>query len=190
MTASSHIRKSFLPSLFVVLFILGMTTELQAQRRYRVGYKDAGFSGIIEGAALFPSNTYNLAFNLDVILGMQVNANIFVGGGIGLDAYESDLFSTVFVDARYFFIADQFTPFFFLDAGYALPIDINPNISGGPMVNPGVGIKYFFTKTVGLNLSVAYRFQSMPINTDNPDGSVALKTNWIQSPNLRLGIQF
>lgn len=182
--------QSLLSALLAFIFVLALSSEVQAQKRYRVGYKDSGFSGIVEGAVLIPSNIYSLGFNLDAIFGAQVNANIFVGGGVGIDAYESDLFTTVFADVRYFFIADQFSPFFFLDGGYALPVDVSPILSGGPMINPGVGIKYFFSRTFAVNLSLGYRFQSMPVNSDVTGGSTALRTNWIQSPNLRLGIQF
>ncbi|MEM0997323.1 MAG: hypothetical protein AAGN35_09605 [Bacteroidota bacterium] len=181
---------SILRGLVVMVFVLGLATEMQAQKRWRVGYKDRGFSPIVEGAVLIPSNTYDLAFNIDAIFGVCAGP-WYVGGGVGLDSYESDLFTSVFADARYCFVlGDIIFPFAFLDAGYAIPVDVDPLLSGGPMINPGAGLKIFLSRSFAVNLSLGYRFQSMPLTENDPTTSTTTRTNWIQSPNFRLGIQF
>lgn len=189
MKIPSFSLNSYLKGALALVFVLGLATEMQAQKRFRVGYKDAGFSPIIEGGVLFPSNTYDLGIDLNVIFGACAG-NFYFGGGTGIDAYGSDVFVPVFADVRYAFINDVLSPYLFLDAGYSLGVDVDPLISGGPMINPGVGLKFFATRTCALNLALAYRFQSMPLDSDNPEASTSLRTNWIQSPNLRLGLQF
>jgi hypothetical protein len=183
-----------LPTLLFALLlgVMLMTTgEAQAQtRRFRVGYKDHGFSVIPEVAALVPSNTYDYAINFNMIAGYQVNAHFFVGGGVALDAYSGDIYVPVFADARYFFLDKKFTPYAFIDAGYGLPVDAKPYLGAGPMINPGFGIRYFVTRTTALNLSLCYRYQSMPIDVSDPDASTALRTNYIQSLGVRVGLQF
>jgi hypothetical protein len=172
-----------------VLMLTAVTGQAQV-KRYRVGYKDNGFSVIPEVAGLVPSNIYPLAINFNMIAGYQVNAHVFVGGGVALDAYTSDIYVPVFVDARYFFLEGKFSPYGFIDAGYGLPVDANPKLGAGPMINPGFGIKYFVTRTTAVNLSLAYRYQSMPVDNTVPDASVALRTNYIQSLGVRVGLQF
>lgn len=187
---SSGIRRTLFRLALLATFAIGLTCSAQAQKRYRVGYKDAGFSFISEAAVILPSNTYDLAFNFNAIFGGYLNANMYIGAGIALDAYESDLFATGFADFRYMFIADQFSPYFFLDAGYGYGVDIDPILSGGPMLNPGAGIKYYMSNTTALNLALGYRFQSMPIDNDLPEASTSTRTNWITGLAIRVGLQF
>ncbi len=178
-------------ALFVGILLLTTHSDAQAQvHRYRVGYKDQGFSVIPEIAALAPSNTYDYALNFNMIAGYQVNAFFFIGGGVALDAYSSDIYVPVFVDARYFFLDKKFSPYAFIDAGYGLPVDAAQNLGGGPMINPGFGIKYFVSRTAALNLSLGYRYQSMPIDNSADGASTALRTNFIQSFGVRVGMQF
>lgn len=176
--------------LMLAAIVLVFCSTAEAQKRYRVGYKDEGFSFIPEATLLIPSNTYDIAFNMNAIFGGQFGPHLFVGGGVGLDAYESDMFVPVFVDARYFFLDDQFSPYGMLDAGYALPADVSAGVGGGPMVTPGVGIKYFMSRTTALNLALVYRYQSMPIDIEAADASTSLRSNYIQSFGVRLGLQF
>lgn len=178
-------------ALFVGVLLLTTHSDAQAQvHRYRVGYKDQGFSVIPEVAALAPSNTYDYALNFNMIAGYQVNAFFFIGGGVALDAYSSDIYVPVFVDARYFFLDKKFSPYAFIDAGYGLPVDAAQNLGSGPMINPGFGIKYFVSRTAALNLSLGYRYQSMPIDNSADGASTALRTNFIQSFGVRVGMQF
>ena len=170
------------------LMIFTASAAFSQAKRYRVGYKDSGFSMIGEVAALLPSNTYPTSINFNVIGGMMVNSHIFVGGGVALDAYSSDIYVPVFADARYYFLEGIFTPFAMLDVGYGIPVEANPILGGGIMANPGFGLKYFMSRTIALNASLGYRYQSMPITL--PDGIGNNPGNNIQSFSLRVGLQF
>ena len=182
-------------SILMLALIMGilMLSHSQADaqvKRYRVGYKDNGFSILPEIAALIPSNTYSYAINFNFIAGYQFDAHWFVGGGVALDAYSSDLYVPVFADVRYYFLDKKFSPFALLDVGYGLPVDANLSLGAGPMINPGFGMKYFLTRTTALNLSLCYRYQSMPVDNSIPGSSTALRTNFIQSFGVRFGLQF
>ncbi|HEX2898474.1 MAG TPA: hypothetical protein VHS96_02030 [Bacteroidia bacterium] len=183
-----------LSAFMTVLLLLVLTfaaSDLQAQkRRFRVTNKDAGFSMIPEVAALIPSNTYKGAINFNLIAGAQLGPHWFVGGGVALDAYNTDFYVPIFADARYFFMDKPLSPFAYIDAGYGLPVDAASYLKGGPMVNPGFGIKYFMTRSTAVCLSLGYRYQSMPVDVSDPDASTALRTNYIQSLSLRVGLQF
>lgn len=173
----------------LILVLVSISFSAHAQkRRFRVGYKDAGFSFIPEAAILVPSNTYPMAFNMNAIFGGQFG-QLFAGGGVGLDAYKSEVFVPVFADVRYCFLRDAFSPYAMLEGGYALAVDTSPGLDGGPMVTPGFGIKYFLSRTTAVNLALVYRYQSMTQAFEGIDGPFELKSN-IQSFGVRLGLQF
>jgi hypothetical protein len=174
--------------LMAVVFVLAAAPAF-AQKRYRVGYKNEGFSVIPEATLLLPSNTYNFGFNMN--LAFRGNfGQVFAGGGVGVDSYGSDFFVTPFATGRYFFLTDQFSPFAMMDVGYGLPVDANPAIGAGLVLTPGFGIRYFVSRTAAVNVGLVYRYQSMPIDLGVADASTSLRTNFIQSFGLRLGMQF
>ena len=109
---------------------------------------------------------------------------------MALDAYSTDFYVPIFADVRYFFLDKPFTPYAYLDAGYGLPVDAASYLKGGPMINPGFGVKYFMTRTTAVCAGLGYRYQSMPIDNNDPEASTALQTNFIQSLSIRIGLQF
>lgn len=170
------------------LMIFTASSAFSQARRYRVGYKDSGFSFIGEVAALLPSNTYPTSINFNAIGGVMVNSHLFAGAGVALDAYSSDIYVPVFADIRYYFLEGIFTPFAMLDAGYGIPVDANPNLGAGIMVNPAFGLKFFVSRTIAFNGSLGYRYQAMPLTL--PDGQGSNPNFNIQSFSLRVGLQF
>jgi hypothetical protein len=173
--------------LVVVLVSVSLSAHAQ-KRRFRVGYKDAGFSFIPEATLLVPSNTYPLAFNMNAIFGGQFG-QVFAGGGIGLDAYKSEVFVPIFADVRYYFLQEALSPYAMLEGGYSLAVDTSPGLDGGTMVTPGVGIRFFLTRTTAVNLGLVYRYQAMQLATEGVGGTVETGIN-VQSFGVRLGMQF
>ncbi len=173
--------------LMLVLVSLSLSAHAQ-KRRWRVGYKDAGFTFIPEASILVPSNTYPLGFNMNAIFGGQFG-QVFAGGGVGLDAYKSEVFVPLFADVRYYFVREAFSPYAMLEGGYTLGVDTSPGLDGGAMVNPGIGIRYFLTRTTAVNLGLGYRYQSLTQEFEGVDGVYLTKFN-IQSLGIRLGLQF
>lgn len=179
------LSRSFL-MLLAMLFLANLS---YGQSRYRVGYKDEGFTVVTEGSLLIPSNTYQFGYNTNLIGGVLAGKWL-VGGGVGMDVYKSDFFVTPFATGRYFFSGEQLSTFALLDAGYALPVDADSAVGGGPVITPGFGIRYFATRSVALNLSLIYRFHSMPIDRGIADESTSLRTNFINAFGVRIGMQF
>lgn len=170
------------------LMLMMAGSAFSQAKRYRVGYKDAGFSFIGEVAALLPSNTYPTSINFNAIGGVMVNSHLFAGAGVALDAYSSDIYVPVFADVRYYFLEGIFTPFAMLDAGYGIPVEADPMLGAGIMLNPGFGLKYFVSRTIAFNASLGYRYQAMPITL--PDGLGSNPSFNVQSFSLRVGLQF
>ena len=185
-----NLIKFVLPGVLACSMFLGSASDLQAQKRYRVSYKNEGFSPIVEGAIRIPSNTYNSGYGLNLTLGYQFNSYLYAGVGTSLDAYDSDFYLPVFADVRYFFLEGQFTPYAFADIGYGLPVDVDEELGAGLMVNPGFGLKYFLSRTIAVVGSLGYRYQSMPVETVDDMGQATTRQNFIQSFTIRLGLQF
>lgn len=185
-------RKFSVLTIVLLLVVLAMSaSDLHAQkRRFRVTNKNGGFSMIPEVGVLIPSNKYKGALNFNLIAGAQVGPHWFFGGGAALDVYGTDIYVPAFADVRYFFLDKPFTPFAYLDAGYAMPVDAASYLKPGPMINPGFGIKYFMTRNTAVNVSLGFRYQSMPIDNNDPGASTAFQTNFIESFSIRVGLQF
>lgn len=180
---------AFFRILLLAIVTVAIASTAYSQKRYRVGYKHEGFSVIPEATLLLPSNTYKFGYNMQLAFGGNFG-RFYAGGGVGLDAYSSDFFVTPFATGRYFFLDDQFSPFGMMDVGFSLPVDANPAIGAGPVITPGFGMRYFLSRNVAVNLALVYRYQSMPIDAGLADESTSLRTNFIQSFGLRMGMQF
>ena len=175
--------------LLMVVFSL-FSQWAQAQPRYRVGYKDEGFTVLTEASILVPSGSfYRLGYNTQLVGGL-LTGQWLLGAGASMDVYKSDFFVTPIATARYFFSKEQLTPFMMVDAGYSFPIDASAVIGGGPNVSPGLGIRYFATRSLGVNFALLYRFHSMPVDRGIQDESVALRTNFVHGIGFRIGMQF
>lgn len=170
------------------LMLFTASTGFSQARRYRVGYKDSGFSFIGEVAALLPSNQFPTSINFNAIGGAMVNSHVYAGGGLALDAYSSEIYVPVFADLRYYFLEGIFTPFAMLDAGYGLHVEGDSQLGHGIMLNPGFGLKFFVSRTIAFNGSLGYRYQAMPLTL--ADGLGGNPSNNVQSFSLRVGLQF
>lgn len=141
--------------LMIMLSLVLLSGNLFAQSRYRVSHKTQGYSLIAQGSVLLPSNQYPLGLAAEIINGYQVNPQFTVGLGVGVNAYQENLFIPVFLDARYHFMKGN-TPFLCADAGYSLAFD---GIQGGPLGHGGVGYKVYFSNTLALNVMAGYKVQ-------------------------------
>lgn len=169
----------------LVVFTVVWTGFLQAQSRYRVSKKDQGFAHITQGSVLIPSNQYPLGFGVETINGYQVNPQFSVGIGLGINAYQEDLFLPIFLDSRYYFMPGN-APFLCADAGYALTFN---DVQGGPMGHGGAGYRLYFSNSLALNLMVGYKVQRFRENVIGQAGSIA-QTRQVSSVALTAGLSF
>jgi len=76
-------------------------------------------------------------FGINTIHGYQINESFVVGGGTGVSFYNDGTLVPLFIDVRYRFLVNKFTPFLIGDAGLLF--------GGGEtrlFVNGGGGIRY------------------------------------------------
>ena len=177
-------KKTFiLPLLVIGLFVLNFA-QLQAQRRYRVGYKQQGLTSITEGILFAPSNFYKSGLGLQTVIGYQVNPHFSAGIGTGVQSFDSDVYIPAFADLRAYFIADKpFTPYVYGEGGYAIRLEGHP---GGLTYTFGVGGKFYTTHTFALNFSLGYWTQYIPFDPDNS----SLGNRNISALAVKLGFSF
>lgn len=168
----------------IAILMLVFHTEADAQRRYRVKYKQQGLTSITEGILFAPSNFYKSGLGIQTVLGYQVNPYFSAGAGVGLESFDSDVYIPAFVDLRAFFIADKpFTPFVYGEGGYAIRLEGHP---GGLTYTFGAGGRFYTTNTFAINVSLGYWTQYIPFDPDNSD----LGNRNVSSLALKLGISF
>lgn len=147
-------------AILLILFVAGSVAEAQAQRRYRVTFKDEGYTNITEGVAHVPSNLFKAGFGFHTINGYQVNANVSAGLGVGIATMDENLFIPIFADGRYYFLEGKYSPFLMGRVGYA--VNIEETSGSGLMGAGGVGMKIFFTGNFACHALLGYRLQQIP----------------------------
>jgi hypothetical protein len=127
----------------------------------------------------------SLGFGFTTSHGYQVNENIFVGAGVGLDFYKLDYFENaltipVFANFRANIGQGSVSPFFDLKAGYTAA-DIS-----GLYLSPSIGARIGLAKNLGLNVGLGYTAQGYEYY------SYGYTTNraYIHSLNISVGIDF
>jgi hypothetical protein len=82
--------------------------------------------------------------------GYQVNKNFFFGAGAGVYFYESGALVPLFLDFRYYFNISSITPYVFGDGGLLINFaDLNTTKL---FLNPGIGARYAFSRSVAVNI--------------------------------------
>jgi hypothetical protein len=163
-----------IPALLVTLLLI--TASLAAQNKV-IGNKPysninsaPGYITINEltiGAGLGQTNVdYSKSFmGFTTIHGYQINKSFVMGGGTGLSFYNGGMLLPLFLDMRYRFMIDKWTPYVFGDGGLLLNFaDFN---NGTRMfLNPGAGVRYAFNEKFGVNFSTGFWMQMGGSNRD------------------------
>ena len=134
--------------LLICLLGLGIGLDAQESYSYKKGYRgDVSVGGIVG----VTKGIRNDAFSLSTVHGYSYGDGLFVGGGVGLNAFFSDLVTVpVFAVAKYNFIDKVFSPF--VDCRLGGEAMLQNNDKGlAFVVSPGVGVDF---KRV--NFRVAY----------------------------------
>ncbi len=138
----------------------------------------------------------------------SISKKLAMGLGAGLE-FLQETHMPVFMNTEYSFRNTKFSPYAFLQVGYAFPIEesreyyhIVPYYSyssywpypdaqeldakGGVLINPGIGIKTMFTQNFGMTFSFGYRFSRLQYKGE---GEYSLNADYNRL-TLKLGIIF
>ena len=97
-------------------------------------------------------------FGFTTVNGYQINKNFLAAVGTGLSFYNGGLLVPLFLDFRYRFIIDQFTPYAFADGGFLLKFS---DFKGTKLfINPGIGVRYSMSKNLAFNLGSGLLIQT------------------------------
>ena len=173
--------------LSVILLIICTVTIISAQdivtpnRPVSMLSGDPGFITINElhfGIGLGMTNVpYSKSFfGFTTINGYQINKNFVVAGGTGLSFYNGGMLVPLFLDFRFRFNVSQFTPYIFGDGGFLLKLS---NINSTKLfINPGLGIRYSFTRNWAANLGGGFLIQT---------GTAGIRDTFI---NIKAGVTY
>jgi hypothetical protein len=95
-------------------------------------------------------------FGFTTIHGYQINKSFVVAAGTGFSAYNGGNLIPFFVDLRYHFLINTFTPFVSGDGGALF------NTAGGTklFINPAAGVRYTLNRNIGLNFGTGLFIQT------------------------------
>lgn len=96
-------------------------------------------------------------FGFTTVNGYQFNKSIVAAAGTGLSFYNGGLLVPLFLDFRYRFNINQFTPYLIADGGFLL--NFSDFGSTKIFINPGAGIRYAFSSNLAANLSTGLLIQ-------------------------------
>jgi len=162
-------------SIIIVVICAIVTTTVSAQNiavpnmPVTVLSREPGFITINEitfGIGLGDTDVdYSKTFiGFTTINGYQINKNFVAAAGTGLFFYNGGLLVPLFLDFRYRFNINQYTPYLFADGGFLL--NFSEISSTKLFINPGIGIRYTFSRNIGVNLGSGLMVQTGDGNRD------------------------
>ena len=95
-------------------------------------------------------------YGFTTIHGYQFDKNGMAGGGTGVQFYQGGRLIPVFMHIRYNFIIRPFTPYAIVEAGLLFDSNSTTNL----FFNPGLGVMYAVSHTLGINLGACLLFSS------------------------------
>jgi opacity protein-like surface antigen len=98
-------------------------------------------------------------FGFTTINGYQIDKNFVMAAGTGILGYNGGVLIPLFLDFRYRFNLDPYTPFIWADGGFLLNLK---DFSNGTkqFLNPGAGVRYAFSRNIAANLGAGLLLQS------------------------------
>lgn len=156
-------KRSFILVCLLAIAVLTMAEPYRmAQRGYR-GFVDVGaaFSfnripslDLTNGQYM---NNHDRFLLLSTTHGYQFNDNLFLGAGV-LFGLGEEFEMPIYVDGRYDFKFNKFTPFADLRIGYNIGKERN---SSGFWFSPTIGYRFNWGRKLGLNLGIGFSFKDM-----------------------------
>lgn len=132
------------------------------------------------------------AASINISVGYHINSKISLGVGTGYDGYDTGIIP-LYLDLKGDLLNTAVTPYYKISAGYGfVNTDFdkpNPNLneSGGILIHPSIGVKFYTRSTLAWLIDLGYRFQRYDQSFDwdiNP-------RRWtFQRTTFRIGIEF
>lgn len=127
--------------------------------------KERGFEATIDILSGYEFHYAEAVIGIQANFGYRIIPQIYVGSGLGVERY-LDLEEThmpIFFTFRFDFINSRITPFFSTNIGYAVAWidDFEVDNYGGFMIEPGIGVRFNFSKNFGMNISTTFKYQKL-----------------------------
>ena len=116
-----------------------------------IGYVNSGYDTVRNDDYFFGFKTVN---------GFQLNEYLSLGIGVGLEKYKSATLLPITFDARATILKGKVSPVFAGNFGYAVGLI---NGKGGLVINPQIGMKIYFSKSVAYFFNVGYKWQTREV---------------------------
>lgn len=167
-----------------------------------IKYKTSGYFNVSEiGIMVGNTTVYSYApaasFTMQTVNGFQFTRWLQTGIGIGMDIYNDNgsyALSPIFLRIGGEVLRKQATPYYFVDAGYAIPWGPSDNtyykLEGGPTANAGIGVKFHTRSDIGYIITLGYKYQRSKTHNTWWDGSIHTEVRTYQRMSMRFGITF
>jgi len=155
------------------------------------------------------NNGKSAPLSFSTSLNYLLSNNFSVGAGIGIE-FLNESYLPVFLNAEYKLRSTNSTPYFFVIAGYQVPLEDSPtqyyydyyyatssiwpgpsysenlDPKGGILLNPGLGYMSMFSQDFGISVAFGYRFHRLHYKGDE-DYALDIDYNRL---SIKLGIIF
>ena len=200
-----------IPLLIILLtsgFICATAQDAQVSKPL---YENITEMGFLAGPM---TNSRPAPFTISNVSSFRVTPNIYAGPGVGIE-FIGESYLPLFLDLRYFFRDEKFSPFIGFQSGYNIALSSKSNISpwysypeyalsssfipypypyygeynpaGGFFINPQAGFKNMFNEHLGFIFSIGYRYQQMNYNAEDSENNMLFEYNRL---SIKLGFIF
>lgn len=162
--------------------------------------------GVLAGSS---DNSQSAPFSFTASLNYEVFSKFSAGAGVGLE-FLKESYMPAFLALEYKFRDSWSSPYFFLKAGYQVPVEESRNLytydvqpwrssiwpgpvtnenldnKGGILVNPGIGFQRMYSPTFGMSVAFGYQFHRLKYTGEN-DYRLDIDYNRL---TIKLGIIF
>lgn len=186
--------------LLLCVQLIALTSEAQIRHRSMpfVNYTEVGglFGRVVSGTEINEEVTNKTSLSVQTLCGVQVTKRLAVGALVGIDWYKSALLMPVGGGIRFQLTqpSDRNVSLFAsADAGYALTwlhkSSTGYSVTGGLMLNPGIGLRFGKPDKGGLLLTLGYKHQQVQAEKPLRWNEVTRSENRLYNRlSIRLGI--
>ena len=160
----------------------------------RLRYYNNTFIGILSGKS--NDEDYPVAsLTAEMINGVIIWKYLAPGIGIAYDQYTTTAVLPFFLSIRGDILDNNFTPFYFFDAGYGAAWDTREGdqeleTEGGMMLHMGIGYKMYSDNRINVMISLGYKIQDVTYEYPDWGGGMRIIDRTYKRLSFSLGIGF